>query len=93
MYRIQVLSSGKYHNVTEGNRYCFFRRSAIKLANLFGENNCDIVIEKLVHVGDDFFWSQGVEETRIFEDWIGSDKEDKVFYRPLTKKEYKNLYL
>lgn len=91
MYRIKVLSSGKYRNIMIGNRYCFFRKNTINLANLFNKSECDIVIEKLTHLGGIFFWSDALEETKICEDWI-EDDEDKVFYRSLTRKEYKELF-
>lgn len=93
MYRIKVLSDGKYHNVMTGNRYCFFKKSAIDLANLFGKSNCDIVIEKLAHLGDVFFWSDGLEETKICEDWVKNEEDNfEVFYRSLTRKEYEDLF-
>ena len=90
MYRVKVLSSGKYHNVVVGNRYCFFKKDAIELANLFNESGCDLIIEKFVHCGRIFFWTSGLEEVRIYEDWA-EDEETIILYRPITKKEYKNL--
>lgn len=37
MYRISVSISGKYGNVATGNRYCFFKKTAIDLGNCFME--------------------------------------------------------
>lgn len=92
MYRIKVLSNGVYHNVEKGNRYCFFRKSAISLANSFSKAKCDIVIEKLVGLGDNFFWSDAFEDTKICEDWTDNDEDNsKVLYRSLTRKEYKEM--
>lgn len=87
MYRIKVLSNGKYHNVEMGNHYYLFRKSAVRSANMYGESECDIVIEKLIHVGDDFFWSDVPEETKICQ-----DDTDIISYHALTRKEYKELF-
>lgn len=58
MYRIFVLSSGKYHNVTIGHRYCFRKKSAIELINLFSKDECNFYVEKLIRLNSDIFaWS------------------------------------
>ena len=65
MYKVTVNTSGKYHNVELGTRYCLTRRSAIQLANIFLESECDITIEKFIRCGSAFTWSKAWEETRI----------------------------
>lgn len=87
MYRIKVLSNGKRHNVEMGNHYYLFRKSAVCSANSFGKSGCDLVIEKFIHVGDDFFWSNALEETKICK-----DDTDIISYHSLTRKEYKELF-
>lgn len=89
MYRIKVLSSGKYHNVVGGNRYFFFRKSAVEFANDLAERECDFKIEKLVHVGDCFFWTEGEEETKI---WWEENEEEKIHYYAVTRKEYNEWF-
>lgn len=66
MYKVIVNTSGKYDNVTLGARYCLTRKSAIKLANLFLGDDCDITIAKFIRCGDAFVWSDAWEETKIF---------------------------
>lgn len=58
MYRVCVLTSGKYDNAVVGNRYCFSRKKALDLANLFNECSCAFKIEKLVYCEGVFFWSE-----------------------------------
>lgn len=58
MYRVVVKSRGKYNNVTLGARYSFTKRSAIELAILFDEVECDYDVEKFARLsGDVFSWS------------------------------------
>jgi hypothetical protein len=66
MYKVTVNTSGKYHNVALGARYCLTRKSAINLANFFLEVECDITIEKFIHCHNCFAWSDAWEETHIF---------------------------
>lgn len=89
MYRVCVFSSGKYHNVTKANRYCFFRKSALHLANLFAEFECDLRVEKLAHAGDCFFWTDAEEDTMI---WAQEDENENIFYRIPTRKERKEMW-
>lgn len=89
MYRVCVLTSGKYHNVVTGNRYCFFRKRTLELANLFNDFSCAFKIEKLVHNQGVFFWSEGAEETRIIEDM---NERGESIYRIITRKEWKEIY-
>ena len=81
MYRISVSTSGKYGNVATGNRYCFFKKTAIDLANCFMELEAWPKIEKLVYAGDCFFWS---EETGIVPE---ENEKGDLFLRALTRKE------
>ena len=58
MYRVVVTSVGKYKNAMLGARYCFTKRSAIKLASYFMSMKCECKIEKFVRLyGDVFCWS------------------------------------
>ena len=58
MYRITVNSCGKYRNATLGPRYCFFKKSAKELIDLFLGDECEIVVEKFVRLRNDIFaWS------------------------------------
>lgn len=58
MYRVVVTSVGKYGNATLGARYCFTKRSIVKLASYFMSMKCECKIEKFVHLYDDVFcWS------------------------------------
>ena len=65
MYKVIVNTSGRYNNVTLGARYCLTRKSAIKLANLFLGEDCDIKIAKFIRCGDAFVWADAWEETKI----------------------------
>lgn len=58
MYRVVVKSVGKYNNAALGARYCFTKRSVIKLATYFMSMKCECKIEKFVRLYDDVFcWS------------------------------------
>lgn len=85
MYRVCVLSIGKYGNVVVGNRYCFFRKHAIELANIFADRDCILKVEKFIHNGDCFFWTSEEIETRI---WPNEDGT----YRILSRKEREDLF-
>ena len=89
MYRVCVLTSGKYDNAVIGNRYCFSRKSALELANLFNAVSCALKIEKLVRVGGTFFWSEDPAETRIVMD---ANEKGDIIYRVITRKEWKEVY-
>lgn len=64
MYRVVVKSKGKYNNAVPGARYCFTKRSVIKLAVTFAQNECVFEVEKFIRVHSDIFtWSDtGVSE-------------------------------
>jgi len=55
MYRIIVNTTGKHDNVSLGVRYCFRKKTAIELIDLFLESDCDITVEKLVRCCNDVF--------------------------------------
>jgi len=65
MYKVTVNTPGMHKNVVLGARYCLTRKSAIKTANLFLENDCDITVAKFIRCGDVFVWSDAWEETKI----------------------------
>ena len=76
MYRINVLNSGKYHNVTTGYRYCFFKKTAKNLIDLFLGSECAIKVEKFIRVTRDIFaWSESVED-KVIDYWY--DKEYEI---------------
>lgn len=63
MYKITILTSGKYHNVVKGARYCFFRVHAQKFINSLVENECEFELQKFVHCADGVFaWTEIFEE-------------------------------
>ena len=65
MYRINVLTTGKYNNVALGTRYCFFKKTALDLATLFASMDCDVTIAKFTRLHSDVFsWS----EAEVYED-------------------------
>ena len=66
MYRITVNTSGKYNNVTLGPRYCFRKKTAKELIDLFFAQECEIMVEKLVRCCDDVFcFSDGDEDDKV----------------------------
>ena len=67
MYRINILSDGKYHNVTLGARYCLTKKSAKGMIDNFADAECDFTVEKFIRIHDDVF---------CFTDW---DEDDSVF--------------
>lgn len=86
MYKVTVKSSGKYNVVALGARYCFTRKSAISLTNLFLEDDCDITIEKFIRCcGDVFAWSDACEDTKII---VEEDDNYNVTARKATKYDF-----
>jgi len=68
MYRITVKTHGKLNNVELGSRYCFRKKTAKYLINLFYNlSNCDIEVTKLAHLDKDIFA------------WVDTDENDPVF--------------
>lgn len=80
MYRVDVKSKGKYNNVVPGVRYCFTKRSVIKLAATFAQNEGVFEVEKLIRIHSDIFtWSDsGVSEKiwdKIYEILEGENED------------------
>ena len=68
MYRINVLTCGKYHNVRGGFRYCFIKKSAIDMINTFMNAGSEITVEKLIRLHRDVFcWSDDLENDKVFD--------------------------
>ena len=68
MYRINVLSTGKYNNVVLGPRYCLFKRTAKRLVKEFSEFGCSLRVSKFIRCSDDVFcWSGGEVEDDVVE--------------------------
>ena len=58
MYRINVHSTGKHHNVVVGPRYCLTKKTAKHLINIYLNSDCDITVEKFIRIYHDVFcWS------------------------------------
>ena len=83
MYKVTVLTSGKYANVELGERYCLTRKTAIKLANTFLQSGCDITLAKLIRCGDTFYWSEAWEDTHIV--FVEDDNECLFLARKANK--------
>ena len=67
MYRVIAKTSGKYHNVATGARYCFTKRSAAKMAALFHMSECDYEVEKFVRLHADVFcWSDSEVSEKVW---------------------------
>ena len=47
MYRVNVLTEGRYHNVRLGMRYFFLKRRAKQFIKLLGEFDCAFTVEHL----------------------------------------------
>ena len=77
MYRINVKSSGKYHNATLGYRYCFRKKTAKKLIDVFSEGETDFTVEKFVRlVADVFCWTDYDEDDPVFTHYFNKMDED-----------------
>lgn len=85
MYKVTVNTSGKYDNVVLGARYCFTRKTAIRLANLFFETDCGVTIAKFVHLGYSFVWSDGRDVTKIV---IDEDDNGNFIARKARKNDF-----
>ncbi len=67
MYRINVLTRGKYDNVELGYRYCFRKKSAIEMIDIFMDSDSNITVEKLVRLHSDVFaWNNNLEDDKVF---------------------------
>ena len=79
MYRVVVKSRGKYNDVVPGARYCFTKRSVIKLIIMFAQADCEFDVEKFTRSHSDIFiWSDfGVSEKIWDKVWKILEGEDK----------------
>lgn len=76
MYRINVKSSGKYHNCALGYRYCFRKKTAKDLINLFSECDADFTVEKLIRLTADVFYWTDYEDDPVFTHYFNKMDED-----------------
>ena len=68
MYRINVITDGKYHNVIPGYRYCLRKKDAFRLIDDFFEANCNFEVEKFIRIHSTVFcWSNCDEEDKVFQ--------------------------
>ena len=68
MYRVVVNSRGKHNNAALGARYCFTKRSVIKLVTTFTKEECEFEVEKLTRIhGDIFSWSNAEVSWKIWD--------------------------
>lgn len=71
MYRINVLTHGKYNNVELGYRYCFRKKSAIELIDTFMDTGSEITVEKFIRLhGDVFGWNDNLENDNVFDHYF-----------------------
>lgn len=77
MYRINVKSSGKYHNVVLGYRYCFRKKTAKGLIDLFSKCEANFTVEKFVRLTADVFgWTDDDEGDAVFDYYFDRQNED-----------------
>lgn len=77
MYRISIKSSGKYHNVIPGFRYCFRKKTAKHLIDLFSECEAEFTVEKFVRLATDVFcWTDYDENDAVFTYYDDKTYED-----------------
>lgn len=68
MYRVIVKDSGRNGNATLGARYCFRKKSLVRLITLFTKSDCDFTVEKFIRIhGDVFCWSDSVISEKIWD--------------------------
>lgn len=58
MYRIEVLTSGKYSNVALGSRFTFSKRKVKNFIEVLKEKECEYTITKLINCGGLWVWSK-----------------------------------
>lgn len=73
MYKIEVTSCGKYHNVVLGSRYCLTKKTVIKFAKLLNEFEANYKITKFVRLADTMFG------------WTDSDKTLKKIWMRINE--------
>lgn len=77
MYRINILSDGKHHNVVLGYRYCFRKKTAMRLIDTFLKFKCNITVHKLVRLhGDIFCWADEDVGDKVFDYYDEKREED-----------------
>ena len=75
MYRINVESCGKYHNVTPGFRYCIGKKKALYFINVMNEFECEYTVEKFVRLTRRMWaWS---EDEALFSLPLFEDEEEE----------------
>lgn len=68
MYRVIVKDSGRDGNVALGARYCFRKKSIVRLITTFTECDCDFTVEKFIRIhGDIFCWSDSAISEKIWD--------------------------
>lgn len=67
MYRITVLTTGKFNTVGLGSRYCLTKKTAKSLIKLFFKEECTFKVEKFTRLHHDIFA------------WIDDEYKDSVF--------------
>lgn len=78
MYKVTVLTPGKYNNVSLGARYCITKKAVKNLVSLFLETECEIEVEQFIYIGDGIFcWSNILIDEKL-ENWI-CDEIAKTF--------------
>lgn len=74
MYKIEVISSGKYSNVVLGPRYFLTKKEVIKFAKELDEVEADYEIYKFIHITKGIFcWTENDE--RLDRIWDCINKE------------------
>lgn len=68
MYRVIVKDSGRDGNVALGARYCFRKKSIVRLIATFTECDCDFTVAQFIRIhGDIFCWSDSVISEKIWD--------------------------
>jgi hypothetical protein len=59
MYRIHIVTTGKYHNVNIGYRYCLTKKTIKNLIKDCDNWGCEFLVERFIHIQKDIFaWSE-----------------------------------
>lgn len=67
MYRINVKSCGKYHNVTLGIRYCIGKKNALYFVSVMEAYECEYTVEKFVRLTRKVWaWSETEANEALF---------------------------
>lgn len=74
MYKVEIKSRGKYGNWELGERYILGKRNAEKVIKLALDDNCEIVVERLICCGLGIFcWSD--DHDLYSGDWYEEEEE------------------